>query len=227
MIVNDYRPSLKAVGVSLIVVGVLDIGWMIWCVSHGERYSSSFNIFAVIAGILLVRGGLRTASVVAYFSAFLLSTFVGLLMALPFIMPLDLFLTCFTLHTASFVRNALFTGCVMAFIGWIYHRLTSHEVVAAIAEKYPRYTTFWRRPRCGFLVGAFLALILTVALGFMMHGARAERAIAEAKRKVGTGYRFCVTSLNMSSSRGSTRVGASVIAYSKDEIKRAEVGWEE
>ncbi len=76
---HDYRSSLRVVGVTLIVVGILDIGWMIWCVAHRQSYSSRFNIFAVIAGILLIRGGLRTANVVAFFSAFMLSSLVGVL----------------------------------------------------------------------------------------------------------------------------------------------------
>jgi hypothetical protein len=99
---DDYRPSLRIVGIVLIVVGFLDIGWMIYCITNGMSYHSSFNIFAVIAGILLIRGGLRTASVVAFFSALMLSSFIGMLLVFPLIEPFDLMLDSLRIYPASF-----------------------------------------------------------------------------------------------------------------------------
>ncbi len=49
---EEYRAILKRVGLVLIAVGLCDIIFMIYCVSQGQSYSSSFNIFAVIAGVL-------------------------------------------------------------------------------------------------------------------------------------------------------------------------------
>jgi len=224
---NDYRQSLRVVGIVLIVVGFLDIGWMIYCIANGESYSSSFNIFAVIAGILLIRGGLRTARVVAFFTAFMLSGFIGVLLVLPLIMPFDLVLACLKVYPASFGCYLLLAVFILALLGWIYSRLTAPLVTAAIVEKYPRYASFWRRPRNGFVVGALLVIVLVVVVGFMLHGASGQRACAEAKLKVGDRYKYCVSSLSMQSSGGRTHVAALVVAYNQKDIKRVEVQWNE
>jgi hypothetical protein len=224
---NDYRQSLRIVGIVLIVAGCLDIGWMIYCIANGESYSSSFNIFAVVAGILLIRGGLRTARVVAFLSAFMLSSFIGLFLIFPLIMPLDLMITYLRVYPASFGGCSLFAICVLVLLVWIYRRLTAPMVTAAFAEKYPLKTSFRWRPRNGFLIGALLVIVIVVALGFTLHGASAERACAEAKLKVGDGYKFCVSSLNMQSSGGHTHVAAIVTAYNQFEIKKVGVQWDE
>ena len=224
---NDYRQSLRVVGIVLIVVGCLDIGWMIYCIANGMSYSSSFNIFAVVAGILLVRGGLRTANVVAFFSAFILSSSIGVLLVIPLIMPFDLMQAYLRVYPASFVSYLLLAVFILVLMGWIYSRLTAPLVTAAIVEKYPRYASFWRRPRNGFLVGALLVIVMVAGLGFMLHGASAERACAEAKLKVGDGYKFCVSDLSTQSSGGRTHVAALVTAYNQNEIKKVEVDWDE
>ena len=141
---DDYRSSLRVVGISLIVIGVLDIGWMAWCIAHNQGYSSSFNIFAIIAGILLVRGGLRTANIVAFFSAFILSTSVGMLLVSPFLMPFDLMFAYLRVHPVSFSVSLIIGFGVIVLLAWIYRRLTAPVVATVIAAQYPRYTSFWR-----------------------------------------------------------------------------------
>jgi hypothetical protein len=224
---DDYRSSLKVVGIILIIVGLLDIGWMIWCIAHQQGYSSSFNIFAVIAGILLMRGGLRTANVVAFFSAFLLSGLIGALLTFPFLVPLDLMLAYLRAYPVYFIVSLFFVVCTLVLLGWIYSRLTAPLVKAAIVEKYPRYASFWRRPRNGFLVGALLVIVLVLGLGFMLHGASAQRACAEAKLKVGDGYKFWVSSLSMQSSGGRSHYSAVVTAYNQTEIREIPTEWDE
>ncbi|HLC42162.1 MAG TPA: hypothetical protein VJO34_11140 [Methylomirabilota bacterium] len=224
---NDYRSHLKVVGIALIVVGALDIGWTIYYIAHRMGYSSSFNVFAVIAGVLLIRGGLRTANVVAFFSAFMLSGFIGLFTVLPFLMSLDLIAAYLRLYPVPFGGSLLLAICVLILLGWVYRRLTSPPVLAAIAERHPRYTSFWRRPRGGFLAGVLLVVILVVGLSFLMHGATAQQAVTKAKEKVGEGYKFHVSSWSTRSSRGRTHVEAVVIAYNQREIKEIQVEWEE
>jgi hypothetical protein len=86
----EYTGILKRVGTVLVVVGLLDVGVMVYCILNKVPYGSSFNIFAVIAGVLLIRGGgLRTASNIRLFSAFLPASFVTVLVAWPFMQPLD------------------------------------------------------------------------------------------------------------------------------------------
>ena len=66
---ETYLTTLARVGLVLVVIGVIDIAVMIYCIVNGIRYSSSFNIFAVVLGVMLVRGNLRAASVVSFFGS--------------------------------------------------------------------------------------------------------------------------------------------------------------
>src|SRR5687767_485909 len=71
---------LRAVGWALVLAGFLDIGLMAYCITHDMSYSSPLNIFALAAGLLLLRQSLRTAKVVAWMAAFYLALFGGLLL---------------------------------------------------------------------------------------------------------------------------------------------------
>jgi hypothetical protein len=82
-----YLPVLKRVGLVLVVVGLIDIGIMIYCIAKKISYSSSFNIFAVVAGIFLIRGSLRAAGTVLWFATFYLTAFTSLLVASPLFLP--------------------------------------------------------------------------------------------------------------------------------------------
>lgn len=224
---DDYLSSLRTVGIALIILGIIDIGLMIYCIACRISYSSSFNVFAVIAGILLIRGGLRTANIVALFSAFMLSSSLGAIFLLPVLMPFELMLAYLRVYPAHTGVGLLITVCYVVFLGWIYRRLTTPSVLAAIADRYPRWTSFWRRPRIGFVIGTLLAVILIASLGSMTHCATAVRAIAEAKRKTEEGYKFCVSSLAIQSCNGRTHVEAVVTAYNRDVIKKIPVEWHE
>ena len=61
---TDHRAILKRVGLALVVFGIADIAFMIYSVTKGQSYSSSFNIFAVIAGVFLIRGSLGATRLV-------------------------------------------------------------------------------------------------------------------------------------------------------------------
>ena len=224
---ENYRPSLRVVGIALIIVGVLDIGFMIYCLATDTGYSSSFNIFAVIAGILLVKGGLKTANIVAFFSALMLSCFVGLFLVFPLLMPFDLMLTYLRIYPIASVGAFLLAACSLVFFGWIYRRLTVPLILAAIVEQHPRLGSFWRRPRTGFLAGALLIVVVTVFLSLMTNGESAKRATMKAKLKVGDGYKFYVHSLSIQSKGARTHVAAGVTAYNQKEIKQVDIEWNE
>ena len=66
---DTYNPFRK-VGITLLIIGIIDIGVMAYCISNSISYSSSFNIFAVIAGVLLMKGSVKTARIIRWISAF-------------------------------------------------------------------------------------------------------------------------------------------------------------
>ena len=114
---------LKRTGVVLLTVGLIDIAVMIYCIVNGISYSSSFNVFAVIAGIFLLRGSLRTASVVRWFAVFMFAAFVALLIAWPFIQPLGLTLTQLRLNPGASVAAIVFMAFVLSLLFWLAREL--------------------------------------------------------------------------------------------------------
>lgn len=223
----DYRPLLKTVGISLIIVGIVDIGVMIYCIAHGTGYSSSFNIFAVVAGILLVRGSLKTAHIVAWFSAFLLAGLIGMLLLAPFMMPLDLILAYFRFYPRSFGGSIILGISLLIYLQWIYRRLTDSTISTAMEEAKIDYLSFRRKTSTGFISGSVLALILYVSVSLLFRGETADQAKARAQLMTEAGYKFFVTSIRRSSSGGKIRVQSRVVAYNSNEIKQVEVNWEE
>ena len=87
---DETHLILTRVGLVLISVGVIDIAVMIYCIINAMHYSSSFNIFSVALGILLVRGNLWAASVVRFFGALFLASSIALIAFLPFVQPISL-----------------------------------------------------------------------------------------------------------------------------------------
>ncbi len=223
----DYRSLLKTVGVSLIVIGILDIGVMIYSITHGIGYFSSFNIFAVVAGILLYRGSLKTARVVAWFSAFMLASSIGILLFAPFMVPHDLILAYLNLYPLSFWGRIILGICFLIFLRWIYRSLTNPTTLGAMEDAKIDHLSFWRKPSTGFIVGGLLSIIMVVSLSLLLRGEMVDQAKARAQFKTGAGYKFVVTSLRASSSGGKTRVRSRLIAYNSNEIKQVEVDWEE
>jgi hypothetical protein len=215
---NDHRKVLRSVGFVLVAIGVADIGLMIYCIATGQGYSSSLNIFAVIAGVYLINGSLVAARVVTWFAAFLLTAIGGTLLMLPFIQPLDLWLTEFRLSPLASVVSWLFLTVVVIALGWAYWRLRSEEVVRARIEAGHKASP----PLLAFALGIALVVGLTAMMHFIMSGENSAKAIDLARSKAGPNYKYHVTAMNWSNST----VRATVTAYNAKEIKSVEVQWD-
>lgn len=131
MLDDETHLILTRVGLVLVSVGVFDIAVMIFCIMNGMHYSSSFNIFAVVLGILLVRGNLWAASVVRFFGAFFLAGAVALIAFIPFVQPISL--------TLAVVRNTSPLGIVfplilLAVCFWTTRELNGERILAAFAS---------------------------------------------------------------------------------------------
>jgi len=225
--VQDYRRSLRAVGTALIAFGLLDIAFMVYCIATVRSYWSSFNIFAVIAGIYLRRGNLRGARVVALFSAFYLSGFVGVLVITPLIVPSALITLTVRLYPFLMVGSLLLVVGVLAFLAWVYRRLTAPAILAAMDREHINCRRLHRRPSLGFVVGGLLALLLLILLRAAFAGEDAARARSEARGQLGPGYKYWVSSLSTHFAGGQTTVDATVIAYSSREVREVKVKWKQ
>jgi hypothetical protein len=219
---QSYRAILKRVGVVLVVSGVVDIGWMVYCIIQGFSYRSSFNLFAVIAGILLMRGNLRAAVIIRWFGVFFVAASLTLFFTWPALRPMDPTLTAIRLHPMDSIAGAAFTIFVVALLYWCVRELGRDAVQAATNAAGVKRRSM-RNPG---LLGVVLVIGLEVALHFFLGGESAQRAISMAEQQVGPGYQFVVSSLRISSGGGSESVSGVVTVWNDKEVREIPVQWE-
>jgi len=226
---NDYKKTLKKVGVGLIFIGLLDIVYMVYCIIHRINYSSSFNVFAVIAGIFLYKGGLKTASHVLWFSSFFLGGLgVGFLVS-PFIIPSDLILAYLKIHTFYSIGSFFLVIALIIFLCWVYNELTSQDVLNAMDNAGINRSSFWKKTKTGFILGGCLPVLLGLVIlsSKKTSSQTINIAISKAQKKVGNGYKFFVNSINVNSRMDKTYYKYSITAYNQNEIIKVPVEWEE
>lgn len=207
----------------LIAIGVIDIGAMIYFVSNGQSYSSELNIGALIAGVLLWNGGLRTASFVRWVACATLPATA--LMGLGFLamQPLDLTVTEVRLYPGtSFIATAFVIGYTVLLI-WLFRELGRGPVLAARAAAGRPL----RNMRIPFALGVIGSIAGAMLMVYLLGGARADRAEAMAAEKLGAGYRYHTNSMNVISSNGVTAVTASVVAWDAKSVINVPVYWRE
>lgn len=225
--VKNYKSILRTVGLVLVTIGLIDIGTMVYCIFNRLSYHSSFNIFAVIAGVFLIGGNLKAARLTAKFAAFFLAGFIAVLIGAPFILPFDFILTYLRLEPGSAFFIVIVSAAVFALLAWVYKELTSPSVFEAMDKAKIDYSSFWRKPASGFLFGSILSVALVIMISVLSHGATASQAKHFAAKQIGNNYNFFVTSLSVSTTNGSKHVRAVVTAYNKKEIKNIDVDWQE
>jgi hypothetical protein len=214
------------VGLVLFAIGVADVAAMIYAIAHNQAYSSSFNVFAMVAGFLLWRGGLRTARVVAFFAAAQLSLVAGapILLAL---LPRDLVFTYFRITPISTLLPWVvpLVG-LLAFALWVYWSLTDVLDTAAANHRFDACSG-WLQPRRGFWVGLGVVAIATVGMAAMERTESAAKAVLRARQLRGADYNYFVTNLFVGKTPGVTQVRAVVQAYTDDSIEPLVIEWSE
>ena len=219
---------LRRVGIVLIAVGVLDIAWMFYVVSSGAAYASSFNIFAVIAGVLLYRQSLRTARVVTVFAAFFLSASGGLLLVFPLIVPVTLIRTYLRITPMPSLIGGAVCCRVIVMLWWVYQLLASPTVRSAIDSSGLRYKWLLHHPKAGFWYGAFLTVLLVIVFTLTSRSETAQEAVRRARTEKGSDYRYFVSQLSTSwSGDTGTHVQATVLAYTDSSVETVTLEWRE
>jgi hypothetical protein len=220
---QSYRQILKRVGRVLVAVGLIDIGVMIYCIVNRISYSSSLNLFAVIAGILMMRDSLRTASTVRWFGAFFLAAGISALIAWPAIQPVGLTLAKFRLHPGRFVGGVAFLAFALGSFYWVIRELGSETVQMASVAAGIKHRDLRVPAACGVALVVFGGVFMNLLLS----GDSATRAVSMAEKEVGPGYQLHVSSLRISGTGGKTSVSGVVTAWNEKEIKEIPVQWEE
>lgn len=217
-----YLPILKRCGVVLIAVGALDIAYMVWCIAHDRSYSSSLNIFALVAGILLVRGSLKTARWVAMSASFLFAASALAIVVLPFLYPIGYWLALLR-HSSGVAASIVIALALLSVLFWLRQQLLRPEVLKAEEDAGIRPP----RVRLAATTGALLPVLLTLVLGLMFHGDTAKEAIRRAHRRLSGNYHYVVTSMQMNSTGTEKHVTAVVTAYNATALRTIPVQWKE
>lgn len=216
-------PILKKVGKVLIAVGLVDIGVMIYCIANGISYSSSLNIFAVIAGIFLMRGSLRAVAIVTWFATFLLSGFICVTMLWPFFQPIDLTFLQLKLNPASFLTSLAIGILLLGLLYWVVRELRQESVLDARMRSGAKISS----PRIPAVAGVVLVVALLITLKLFLNGDTAQRVKQMAAKELGPGFKYNVNSINIMQNSQGKFVSATVTAYNEKEIRVIPVKWEE
>lgn len=214
---DSYRTILKRVGAVLIVVGSLDTALMLYYLSQDQNYSSNFYIYAVIAGIFLVRGDLRAIPVITWVAAFFSSIISTELIVLPFSKPAELWATEFRLYPVSLSTSLLVKIATVALLVWVYTQLRTASVVSATLKSGYSAST----PKLAFILGVALVTVLTGIMHLTLKGEAAAQAVKIAQAQHGKGYKYHVIGMRWDGGY----VKANVIVYNEQEIKPVQVEW--
>jgi hypothetical protein len=217
MDMGDSSNPFRKAGIALLIVGLIDIGVMAYCIANEISYSSSFNIFAIIAGVLLIRGGVKTAGVVRWFSAFLIVSFIGLLILSPFITPFGLLLTQFRLNALATVASFAFGLALIALLIWVHRQLSTPEFLSLLAQAGLKIG----KPKSAFIAGGLLLVLMVGLSAGLMNGESAQKAKALAQEQLGPDFQYHVSSMSTSGNSGH----ADVTAYTDKEIRNVQVEW--
>ena len=218
-----YLPILRRVGLALIVVGVVDVCVMIYCIVHRVGYASSFNIFAIIAGIFLMRGNLRAAALITRIAAFMLTGFLGMFFVWPVFLPPSLALTQLRIYPLGFLAFLGVFAAMLAWLFWIVRQLRDEAVLNAIVR------STGKRPslRGPVLTGAAIVIIVLTLSGFSHKSESTRSAEQIASSQVGEGYSLKVTEIRTVWTANGKTIYATVTAWNDHEIRKIPVSWDE
>lgn len=215
---EEHRIVLRRVGAVLVAIGVVDIAFMVYCITNGMSYSSSFNIFSLVAGLYLWAGHLGAARLVTAASAFFFSGFlVGVVAFLLFMAPPALVALRFRQDPFWSLLSSLLIVAVVGLMYWIYRQLRSPSVVEARIKAGQSAAI----PKAAFVIGPIIPLLLVGIMTAVRNGEIGTKATELARAQVGEGYEFHLESFSAGGSHGR----ATVIAFNKVEAKQVEVKW--
>ena len=215
--INPFRK----VGIALLIIGSLDIGYMIYSIFNGFSYTSSFNIFAVVAGIFLIRGNLIAALITRFFVTFFVAAVFGIVILYFYLMPIDLIMVQIKLQSTSILSFALIFSCVSAILIWMCIQFSTSESIQAFIDGGYKSTIPQLISFSAAAAGTLLMILIGVFFNFFYNSEVITKAVKSARAQYGNNYQYHVTSFNIENDHGI----ATVIAYNNEAIKAIEVEW--
>ena len=213
--------SFKKAGILFIVVGLLDICLMIVAILNRTSYGSSLNIFAIAAGISMIRGNIKAVRFTRWNVAFMLSIIIAGIFILPIVGPLfeppELFKIRFKLNPWPIIVSSVLMFGITSLLCVVHYLLNKKESLEALKEA--GYRT--GRPKLAYVGGLVIVGAMTALFVPKLNSEEANRAKIMAMEKFGTGYKYHVTGIQIYNNQ-TTFV---VTAYNENEIRTVEINW--
>jgi hypothetical protein len=218
---------LRRIGTVLIAAGLLDLACLIWAFSRGLTYVSTLNVFAIVAGVRLWRGSLRTARMLRWLAAFSIAAYAACLFAVPAFLPFEL-IRAYVRTTSPLVLvagNVVFVASLALFF-WMQRMLDHPSLLLALSASDSARGGWLKRAEVGACLGAGLTILLVGALPLLNQSAPAKEAILRARHERGPSYDYFVTSISVHSDSSGAEIQATVLAYTDSAIERVRVTWQ-
>ncbi|ANH68200.1 hypothetical protein ABE85_12660 [Mitsuaria sp. 7] len=217
-----WRDILFKSGRVLFIVGLLDIAVMVACIVMGTAYSSSVNVFAVVAGWFLMKGSLKTAGIVRWIAVLGLSAVLAATLVMPCITPWDLTRVKIRLTPwSTMLSQAAFTVAGLVLLAWVGSRLGRPEVLAARDSAGLKR----RDMRVPAVIGVLFCAVLAGGVASGLNGESAQHAEQVARERFGDTYRYQTTRVAMNHVGGKSTYWAMVTVYNDTEIRDVPVQW--
>jgi hypothetical protein len=212
--------TLRRVGWALIALGVLDIAVWLYGLAHGFPYATAFNVFAVAAGVLMLRGSVTATALVRWSVAFTLASILALALVVLLLFPLDLWRTVYRLYPGWSAAALVALVALLLLLAWMARELEREPVRALLAAAGKGWGL-----RGAWASGAGMMLLVGGLFALLLNGGLAAEATTRARAQAGPGYRYQVLILVASLESRGIEVMGSVIAWNEREIRIVPVRW--
>ena len=202
-----HLPILRRAGTVLLAAGLIDLAALAYSLAQGQAYVSGFNLFAVVAGVFMLRGSLQAALVARWFAVWMLAALLATVFVLPFMQPFSLTFAQLRLGIGPAPASIGLAVLVTALLGWLAWQPWSLTPPA--------------------LVGVALVVGLGVVVAVLRGGEAAAHARELAAQQVTPDYRLHVRSVSKTRSGQGTRITATVTAWTDSDIKTVPVQWQQ
>lgn len=216
-----HRPHLRRTGLALLIVGSVDIAAWLVCLALDVPYLSSFNIFAALGGIFLLRGSLRAASIVRRMAVSMLALLGAVVLLSPLMQPPGLTLAMARGHAALAALGGVLLVFTVVLMAWLARELGAPAVRAAIAAAGLRQ----RSTRWPIAMGIGVAVLLAAMGTALQHTDAAARAISEARAANGDGYHYHLGLIQVRQTPAGHEVYGTVSAWNGHELKSVPFHW--
>jgi hypothetical protein len=241
---NSYKLILRRLGLVLVAIGVVgcwDLVWSIADVGGKTTFELRYQlrpvlICALVAGIILLWGNLRAASIIRWLTIFSASGIACAVLLAPLYVPLGFLIAEVKHKPEVFVEPATFVLPVFLALLAIGYELGRAPVVAACEAA----GVTMRSPLIPMAWSAGVAIPIIIAMSLPSNSDDAKRAKEMAFEQLGPDYsyyiesfRYVITTTTTGDKSGVTSTetkhyrGANVAAWNNNEIRLVEVRWPE